>query len=214
MTYSKKELERHIVDIAPKGFIFKKDIQVFQFIKKHIDRYEEITICYKQYPSSYYINGITVDLYYKDVENLLEEAYEKSKVEKRHGQTGTIWNSLIKVPEVNYLIFDTEIIDEKSLLLVLNEVQKIINNAALPFFHKYNTLDKVYEDSEKMTIDEMMKFIGQPLPLRRIILKKICNDSEYEKYYKKIVDNFSKKKYPEFIVVKEIYKLLNEVDNL
>jgi hypothetical protein len=46
----------------------------------------------------------------------------------------------------------------------------------------------VFEESEKMSIEQMSNFIGQPLPFRRMIIKKLCNDVGYEEYCKLILD--------------------------
>lgn len=87
-----------------------------------------------------------------------------------------------------------EINNESSFREVAIEIYKIINNGALPFFDSYSNLNHVFEETEKMPIEEMAEFIEQPLPQRRIVIKWLCKDKKYQEYVDMVIDYYKSEK--------------------
>jgi hypothetical protein len=188
MIYNKLDFDKHISTLGIEEFEIRNAVQAYLFVRRKSDRTETMTISYKDYsPHGFYIAGLSVDIFFNSVEQVLKRAYERSKVKGLYNHT-TIHQSLINIVGVNYQLFETEINNDDTFNLVAPEIKKMIENGVIPFFEKYQTLNAVFEDTEKMPIEQMSNFIGQPLPFRRLIIKKLCNDSTYEKYYKLIID--------------------------
>lgn len=157
---------------------------------KEENRTLNIHIGYNEYyGSSFYVKGISADIYYPEVENVLEN-FKKIHFPDKHFGHGTIRKSFINLPNIDYSKFEIEIKDENSFNDVAREIKQIIEIGALSFFEKFNNLDTVFEESEKMVREELRNFIVQPLPQRRMVIKKLCNDSNYQDYTTRLIDYY------------------------
>ncbi|RPH25462.1 MAG: hypothetical protein EHM93_19970 [Bacteroidales bacterium] len=212
MVYNKADFKKHIETLQIAGFKIKDTVQAFLFIRKQHNRIETITISYRDYaPHGFYIDGVSVDIYFEEVENILALTNEKLNIRSRYGKTGTIQRVFTKLPDINYSVFESEINNESAFNQVAVEVEKIIRLGALPFFEQFRTLQNVIEESEKMVLEEMANFIGQPLPQRRMIIKKLCKDPHFEEYAKMVVDFYEKEKDQDEPIVRQLYHDLKTV---
>ena len=211
MAFNKKELDNSFKSIMIDGFKFKKEIMGFSWTKEYSNRIEKIIIGYRGYPDSYVAYTPTASVYFEEVERFLLESFNKTGIVSRWGDTGTITKAFVNLQDVDYSVFNTEINNEARFMKVATEIEKIINAGALPFFEKYNTLEKIWEESEKMALEEMANFIGQPLPQRRMIIKKLCKDPQFEEYAKMVVDFYEKEKDQDVPIVKQLYHDLKAV---
>ncbi len=59
----------------------------------------------------------------------------------------------------------------------------------MQFFADFSELQEVFNHSESLSIADMVNFIEHPLPFRRMIIKKLVNDPNYEAYSQQIVVN-------------------------
>ncbi|HEY9007324.1 MAG TPA: hypothetical protein VIM75_14385 [Ohtaekwangia sp.] len=187
MTYNKEDFYKHVATIVPKGFNMVKDSCMFE--RLFSDRKEIIHFSHNDYfPHGVFIKGVIVKTYYNKVEELMMKAFHDTGIERLHGDTGTITQLLTSIEDVNYQILDTEISNNVTFDIVAIELKKIVEKGAFPFFEYYKTLQVLYEETEKMELEKMADFIGQPLPFRRMIIKKLCNDPGYNDYYRMVVD--------------------------
>lgn len=190
MVYNKADFKKHIETIQIGGFKLKSAVQAYLFVCKHKDKTETITISYRNYaPHGFYIDGVSVDIYFNEVENILHRFKKEYFPDKHYGNT-TIQKVYIKFEDVDYSKFEIEIKDDFTFGKVASEIRKIINNGALPFFAMFSELKTVFEETEKMPIDEMAKFITQPLPQRRIVIKWLCKDIKYQDYVDMVIDYY------------------------
>jgi hypothetical protein len=188
MVYNKSDFNKKINTLKPIGFESYTNFGSTRFVKKEDKRVLTIAIGYNEYfPHSADVKGISVDISFNEVEEVLRPVFKQSKVKGLYNDT-TIHQSLIDVEGVNYKLFETEINNDDTFNMVAPEIKKMMVNGAIPFFERYQTVRAVFEDTEKMPIEQMSNFIGQPLPFRRLIIKKLCNDVGYEEYYKLIVN--------------------------
>ena len=187
MAFNTIDLNNGFESIAVEGFKFKKEVMGYSWERENSDKMDRIVIGYGGYSDSFKIYTPIVGIFFKKVEEVLKPAYELSKVKGLYNHT-TIHKSLINIEGIDYKIFDNEINSNKMFERVATEIEKLILKGALPFFEKYQSLKAVFEETEKMDIEKMSNFIGQPLPFRRMIIKKLCNDPSYENYYKLILD--------------------------
>lgn len=172
MIYSRDKFEKQIDStLAIPGFAFKPVTQAFMLVRKLSDRREEIIISYKDYsPHGFYISGISVCMFYNSIEEKLNRGFEKAAVRNPGGYVGTIQKTLIGVEGINYQKFEIEINDDTSFQLVAEEAQKLISQAALPFFEKFNNLDKIASFLSDKKAEEIVPYIQGPTLLLKTIL--------------------------------------------
>lgn len=140
-----KELEALIKSvIIDNRFKYKKEIQGFSWTKKSQGRQEEIVLGYRTFhPNVFQIYRPSVFLYFDEVETILEECLEKNNVKNIWGLPHTIHSTLYNIEGIDYSKFETKIHDEASFRIVAEEIKKIIEYGAMPFFEKYQTLEEV-----------------------------------------------------------------------
>lgn len=189
MAFNKKELDQSFKMISVDGFTFKKEIMGYSWTKKHPNREEKIIIGYRGYPDAYVAYTPTVTIYFPEVEKILEN-FKNIHFPDKHFGYGTIHKSFVKLQNIDYSKFEIEIKDENSFNEVALEIKQIIEIGALAFFKKLNDLMTVFEITETMKIEEMADFIVQPLPQRRMVLKKLCNDANYKEYVDWLIDYY------------------------
>lgn len=211
MIYTREKFKKHITEIEIDDFKIKSGIQAYQFIRKEDVLTKVITISYRDYtPHGFYIDGVTVKIFFNNVETILENTYKSIKMKNRHGITGTIHQSLINLSGIDYTVFKTQIDDKKSFQVVAKQIKNIIKEGALPFFKQFNSLHKIFEYTESQSIEDMSNFIGQPLPQRRMIIKKLCGDEDYKDYVKKLCDYYKEKNNSDLLIIQEIDSFLRK----
>ncbi len=210
MAFNNSDLDKSFRSIEIDGFELKNEIMGYSWTQVFQDRSYKMNIGYSGYPNSYRIYTPSAYIYFDKIEKVLLESFNKTKIISRWGETGTVRKVFVNLPAIDYTLFDTDIDNEFTFNKVANEIRKIINSDVLTFFEQYNTLEKVWVDLEQMKLEEMVNFIGQPLPFRRMIIKKLCNDKNFENYATQIIDNYERKKLPELAVLKELYQTLKE----
>lgn len=188
MIFNKRDFEDLIFKLGPEDYKYKGNFGSARFIKVEGNIIFTIAIGYGEYfPHSAIISGVSADVYFNEVEDILNSLKKKYYPNKHFGGS-TIQKVFVKQEGVDYTKFDTEIKDETTFKLVVTEIEKIIYYGALPFFERYSKLTTVFEEIEKMTIEEMVNIIVQPLPQRRMVIKWLCNDANYREYVDMVID--------------------------
>jgi hypothetical protein len=179
--------------------------------KEFSDRVNRVFISYNDYSPSHIVwKGISGGIYFKDVENILDSLFKKSNVQKSY-HDNTVNIIFPRDIEINSDLFVLRISDDKDFELIKKDLKTLIDLGAMAFFERYKTLEQVFVDSEKMKIEEVARFIGQPLPLRRMIIKKLCGDKSFDDYSKIIIDHFKKENRSDFLKLSsDLYKLLKD----
>jgi hypothetical protein len=213
MVYNKEYFSSQVDTIIPSGF--KRIIKYENvFIRELNDRTERIDYTGRNYfPHGVYFQGVIISISFNSVEYVLKQVLDKYQIKQRYGDS-TIHAVLHNVEGIDYSKFDTEINDDASFQIVAREIVNIVEKGALPFFEKYNTLEKVFDETEKMPISEMANFIGQPLPQRRMIIKKLCMDPNYGEYVKQVTDYYRSENDSGLFIIEKINDYLNHsLDN-
>jgi hypothetical protein len=200
MIFNKKDFEKLIIQLKPEGFSYKENFGSARFIKKEKDRMLTIAIGYNQYfPHSAVIKGISVDIYFPEVEDLIHPLLDKFDIQNRYGNT-TIQKSLINIEGIDYSKLETEINNQSTFDVVSNEVNKIISFGAIPFFKKYQTLKMVNEDLCKMNEEEISDFLSGIVGIKMPLIKKLTNSSGFksELFERNIFYSDEALKYPQY----------------
>jgi hypothetical protein len=179
MAFNKKELDQSFKSFSIDGFIFKKEIMGYSWTKEYSNRKEKIIIGYRGYPDSYVIYTPTVDIYFNEVENIINPLLDEFNIQNRYGNT-TIQKSLIKIEGVDYSKLETEINNQSTFDMVTDEINKIISLGAMPFFEKYTSLKTVNEDLTEMSEDELSNFISGIIGVKLPLIKKLTYSSDFK----------------------------------
>ena len=188
MVYNKSDFKKHIETIEINGFKIRSAVQAYLLEQKKNNRIETITISYCSYaPHGFYVDGISASIYFNEVEEIIAKFLEKHQVKSHYGNA-TIQKSFVGLKDVDYSKFELEINNEESFNAVAEEIKKIINFAVIPFFEKLKTVRDVWLATEEMPIKEMARFIVQPLPQRRMVIKYLCDDPTYNNYVEWLIE--------------------------
>ena len=216
MVYNKKDFNRHINTIIPKSFSQVKTYCMFQ--KKIDDRMEIIYFPHRDYfPHGVYMEGVSVEITFPKVENVLRSVFYKYNIQQKYNNS-TVHTALNNIKDINYLKFETEIHDDASFQVVAEEVKKIVEYGAIPFFEKYQTLEEVHNYAMSLQVDDYPNFFLGDGPFKLMIIKKIIKQNDYEDYANKMVEVWTKNaiEYPQYFkdydkIVVELKKTLDTV---
>ena len=211
MAFNKIDIENSFKSLQIDGFKFKKEVMGFSWTKKNNSITERIVIGYGGYPDSYKIYSPVAEIYFDQVENILEN-FKKTHFPDKNFGNGTIQKSFVRLQNIDYSKFEIEIKDENSFNVVAQQIKQIIEIGALPFFKKLNDLMTVFEITETMEIEEMADFIVQPLPQRRMVIKKLCNDSNYQEYVDWLIEYYKSENDEEWIELEQLDVFLKKME--
>lgn len=200
MAYTKDNFHDDFNSLNYAGFKLEPAVQAYLFVRHSEDRLETITISYHEAPGhGYKIRGVFVDIKFLEVEKILTPLLDKFNIEKRYGNT-TIQKSLGDTKNIDYSVFNTEIVDKKSFEVVILVVKQIIDCDALPFFDKYNSLTSVNEELDRMDEEEKSKFLSGIINIKIPLIKKIVksNDFSHDLSNRKRFYEVEAPKYPRF----------------
>lgn len=185
--YRTAELEQDLKRRNFEGFKLIKGIMAYFLTQEKNEVVRTIIMSYRRYTvpgesSLFYLQQPSISIRFPKVELILGTVMKKFNPKYKDSDTETIHALTHAVEKIDYEIFDIQISSTEAFDFVFDEVEEIVYKAGMPFFEKYQTLESVFQDAEQMPIDEMSRFIAQPLTLRRMIIKKLCNDPRYEEY--------------------------------
>ncbi|CEN47509.1 hypothetical protein ACILFQ_05900 [Capnocytophaga canimorsus] len=72
---------------------------------------------------------------------------------------------------------------------VVNIFNLFYKEEALPFFEKWKDLNVLYEYIKDKTEDELWEILGQFAPMKKAVILRLCNDSNYQSF----MDNYFQK---------------------
>ncbi|WP_136468746.1 hypothetical protein [Flagellimonas onchidii] len=104
-------------------------------------------------------------------------------------KSDTVGGGVLNVTGVDYALLDVQDVEDDTSFNVVKPHLQLLVDAALQFFDDYATLQNVFDHVEILPIPQMAKFVRKPMPLRRMIIKKLVNDPNYGAYSQQIVNN-------------------------
>lgn len=186
-------------EIWNNDFAATEAVQAIMWKRKTADREEIITMAYRDYaPDGFYIDGISVDIVFSQVENVLKPLYKKFRIKQTYGDT-TIHRTG-QIPGIDYKKFETQIKDDTSFEYVAGEVRRAIEQGALPFFEAYAVLEAVNEQINAMDWDNVNDFVSGIVFLKTLVIKKLINAHDYREFREKANAFYMNEapKYPQF----------------
>jgi hypothetical protein len=209
MVYNKESFNKHINAIIPDRF---NRVETYCMFQKEIHNHMEI-IYYSHrdyFPHGVYIEGASAEIVFPEVESILNSLLDKYNIQQRYGNC-TIHAALHNIEGIDYSKFNIEIHDDESFQIVAAEIKKIVKYGAMPFFEKYDTLEKVADLLADKTPEEIVPYIqGAILFPKTILILKIAKHKRFEEKlieFREVLKQYTEEK--------EIYKqMLMLYDNL
>lgn len=190
--YNKKDFLAHVDQLAPVGF--KRLGNEPYYVKKVEDKEYRIYYSFNEYyPHSVVIRGIRVDISFDLVENILNEILRTNPLAaySPNEKGDTIGRGVYNIFGVDYSLLDTHDVEDNSSFNVIKPHLQLLIGAALQFFDDFSILQNVFDYAESLPISEMPNFIEQPMPFRRMIIKKLVGDSGYQAYVQQLMDFYT-----------------------
>ena len=187
MVYNKADFKNYISALEIEGFELESAVQAYLFVRKKADRRETITISYKDYsPHGFYIAGVSADRFLNEIEDILASLLLKHGIKEAY--RSTIGKSFQGIEGINYDAFNIEVNSEPSFNEVIGEVKKIVDEFALPFFDKYNSLGNFADLLADKKPEEIVPYMRGPILLPKTVL--ILREAQHPEYKNKLNEFF------------------------
>ncbi|MFJ1350646.1 hypothetical protein [Capnocytophaga canimorsus] len=129
--------------------------------------------------STIYFQGFDIYIVYIELESIVMNILSK------YDLIGKDYN-IIDRPSFNLnektLKYNLEKIKEEKIDKIANEFITFYKQEALPFFKKWHSLNVLYEYIKDKTDDELWEILGQFAPMKKAVILRLCNDSNYQSF--------------------------------
>ena len=171
--------------LSNKGFNLTKEgdktAQQLYYSKKENDLIIGIRFLSEIYENKYFygfVNCNQVPL----VENIVANILYKNKITAVKPKD--IYNTIMTRDYDEYrLPADGILIDtEQKTAEVCNLFDRFYNEYFIPFYEKWKDLNVLYEYIKDKTEEELWDILGQFAPMKKAVILKLCNDSNYQEF--------------------------------
>ena len=129
--------------------------------------------------STIYFQGFDIYIVYIELESIVMNILSK------YDLIGKDYN-IIDRPSFNLnektLKYNLEKIKEENIDKIADEFITFYKQDALPFFEKWKDLNVLYEYIRDKTEEELWDILGQFAPMKKAVILKLCNDSNYQEF--------------------------------
>ena len=129
--------------------------------------------------STIYFQGFDIYIVYIELESIVMNILSK------YDLIGKDYN-IIDRPSFNLnektLKYNLEKIKEENIDKIADEFITFYKQEALPFFEKWKDLNVLYEYIKDKTEEELWDILGQFAPMKKAVILKLCNDSNYQEF--------------------------------
>lgn len=146
---------------------------------------EEIIISYNKYPGEFILPpAIGCRKCFDEVENILEKYFVKQGL--GYGRN-TIHHSSRREEDLD----KRTIVNLEDFSKILPELHAMVYEDILPFFEKYKTIKDVHKELTTYgnDFDKINRFLFTPQPIRRMIIKCLFNDSDWDEYAQNLTNH-------------------------
>lgn len=178
--YNEEQLTAHLQQLLPAGYSMN---QYGQFVKTEPHRSILLSLGYAEFfPFGVYFSGFGAGICFHRVEEILHEVYvNHPNLDWGHNIDSDTFSrsfshSVLGRDFFIDNVYEVQVEDDATFNQVKPYLQQMIN-AALAFLEEYQTLQDFYDLSEPMTLEEKANFYSPPMPPRRLIVKKLLNQS-------------------------------------
>ena len=129
--------------------------------------------------STIYFQGFDIYIVYIELESIVMNILSK------YDLIGKDYN-IIDRPSFNLnektLKYNLEKIKEENIDKIADEFITFYKQDALPFFEKWKDLSVLYKYIKDKTEEELWDILGQFAPMKKAVILKLCNDSNYQEF--------------------------------
>lgn len=129
--------------------------------------------------STIYFQGFDIYIVYIELESIVMNILSK------YDLIGKDYN-IIDRPSFNLnektLKYNLEKIKEENIDKIADEFITFYKQDAFPFFEKWKDLSVLYEYIKDKTEEELWDILGQFAPMKKAVILKLCNDSNYQEF--------------------------------
>ena len=141
-------------------------------------------------PAGYILGSSLIGhMAFEEVESIVSKYFKKYNIPLA---LNTCWKVSIHIPEMDGANNEYRISNPGDTIKVIDKIQIMVDDL-MPFFERFQTLEEVYEHLEYLPVDQMSGFVNNPMPVRRMIMKKLLDTPDFEAYGKRIVRNVNAK---------------------
>jgi len=126
--------------------------------------------------------GFSIYINFLSIENILVPILAKNNLVGRESSPKDIYNSFFIDSNYKIPTIKKEIKSDKDIKQIEDDFYLFFNTDALPFFEKWKDLNVLYEYIKDKTEEELWDILGQFAPMKKAVILKLCNDSNYQEF--------------------------------
>ena len=126
--------------------------------------------------------GFSIYINFLSIENILVPILAKNNLVGRESSPKDIYNSFFVDSDFKIPTIKKEIKSDNDIKQIEDDFYLFFNTEALPFFEKWKDLNVLYEYIKDKTEEELWDILGQFAPMKKAVILKLCNDSNYQEF--------------------------------
>ena len=197
MDYDQEARLADVRQLMPAGFALVQAVQAFGFVRTFEDRTETIWISYRV--RNFRFQGMSAEIRFAAVEDLLDPLLDKYGVEMRYGEV-TVQTAFPRLAGVDYPRLDADIDSPDAFQRVAPVLTKLISEGALPFFQSNSSLEKINRAIDAMSEDALSVFVSGMVSIKIPLIKKLVGAADFAVQLQKQSEFFQGEalKYPQY----------------
>ena len=172
--------------LTNEGFILTKTKElnnnVFNYRKEQDASIFRIGFIIKEEDGKNLFWGFSIYINFLSIENILVPILAKNNLVGRESSPKDIYNSFFIDSDFKIPTIKKEIKSDKDIKQIEDDFYLFFNTDALPFFEKWKDLNVLYEYIKDKTEEELWDILGQFAPMKKAVILKLCNDSNYQEF--------------------------------
>ena len=186
LTLNNQKMELSFIHnfLTNEGFILTKTKElnnnVFNYRKEQDASIFRIGFIIKEEDGKNLFWGFSIYINFLSIENILVPILAKNNLVGRESSPKDIYNSFFIDSDFKIPTIKKEIKSDKDIKQIEDDFYLFFNTDALPFFEKWKDLSVLYEYIKDKTEEELWDILGQFAPMKKAVILKLCNDSNYQ----------------------------------
>lgn len=172
--------------LTNEGFILTKTKElnnnVFNYRKEQDASIFRIGFIIKEEDGKNLFWGFSIYINFMSIENILVPILAKNNLVGRESSPKDIYNSFFVDSDFKIPTIKKEIKSDNDIKQIEDDFYLFFNTDALSFFEKWKDLNVLYEYIKDKTEEELWDILGQFAPMKKAVILKLCNDSNYQEF--------------------------------
>ena len=188
LTLNNQKMELSFIHnfLTNEGFILTKTKElnnnVFNYRKEQDASIFRIGFIIKEEDGKNLFWGFSIYINFLSIENILVPILAKNNLVGRESSPKDIYNSFFVDSDFKIPTIKKEIKSDNDIKQIEDDFYLFFNTDALPFFEKWKDLNVLYEYIKDKTEEELWDILGQFAPMKKAVILKLCNDSNYQEF--------------------------------